>query len=313
MSRTLYLRKLPFGKWIGYFAQCPKPILRRCASFMSVLLDLSQALGRRAVLLLLRFRTRTYRKVRRLNPHLLQISFVIARYSTQISHRFTLDLLSLDKVCALTKMAAHFLYSQLFVTPQFPDYDFSGQTVIVTGANIGLGFEASRHYVRLGASKVVLAVRSLEKGEEARRSIEQSTGRKNVLQVWQLDLGDYESVKRFASRLNGLDRLDVLVENASIAMSDFKLLEDNESSITVNVVGTFLLALLAIPKLRETASKFKVIPRLSVVSSGLQATAGFKERSADDIFAALNDKAKANMNDRYSSFHQYHENSGSQA
>lgn len=64
-----------------------------------------------------------------------------------------------------------------------------------TGANVGLGKEATRHYVRLGASKVIIACRSVEKGESAKKDIETSTGRKGVLEVWQLDLQNYDSVR----------------------------------------------------------------------------------------------------------------------
>lgn len=38
-----------------------------------------------------------------------------------------------------------FLYSQLCVTPEYPVQSFSGQTVIVTGSNVGLGLEAAHH------------------------------------------------------------------------------------------------------------------------------------------------------------------------
>ena len=42
-----------------------------------------------------------------------------------------------------------FLYSQLFITPSYPTRSFTGETVIVTGSNVGLGYEAARHFVRL--------------------------------------------------------------------------------------------------------------------------------------------------------------------
>jgi retinol dehydrogenase-12 len=108
----------------------------------------------------------------------------------------------------------HFLYSQFFVTPKYPDTSCKGQTLIVTGANTGLGLEASRHLVRLGAEKVILACRNLEKGEAAVRDIEASTKRTGVAEVWSLDLSSFESVKEFAKRVDGLKRIDAIVENA---------------------------------------------------------------------------------------------------
>lgn len=54
---------------------------------------------------------------------------------------------------------------------------FSGKTVLVTGANTGLGFDAALKYAALGADKVILAVRTAAKGAEAKRRILQRTGR----------------------------------------------------------------------------------------------------------------------------------------
>ena len=146
----------------------------------------------------------------------------------------------------------HFLYSQFFITPPYPTRDLAGETIIVTGANVGLGLEAARHFVRLNASKVILGVRSAEKGEAAKKDIESTTKRTNVVEVWPLDLCNYASVKAFATKAAELPRLDAVVENAAVAAGKFELAEDNESTITVNVVSTFLLALLLLPILRKT-------------------------------------------------------------
>lgn len=85
-----------------------------------------------------------------------------------------------------------FLYSQLFVRPVYPTRSFAGETVIVTGSNVGLGKEAARHFARLGASKLILAVRNIEAGEEAKKDIESTTNcGKSVIEVWSLDLSSY--------------------------------------------------------------------------------------------------------------------------
>lgn len=192
----------------------------------------------------------------------------------------------------------HFLKTQFFASLPYPTDDLTGQTIIVTGANVGLGFEAARHFTRLRAAKVILGVRSLEKGETAKRSIEASTQRQGVVEIWQLDLSSYESVKQFASKVEKLDRLDAIVENAGLATETYRVAEDNESTITVNVVSTFLLALLVLPKLRQTAAKFNITPRLTVVSSGVHHWSDLPERKNANIFKTLNDKETAVMGGR---------------
>ena len=114
---------------------------------------------------------------------------------------------------------------------------------------------------------MVLACRSVEKGEAARADIEASTGRQGVVEVMQVDLLSFESVKEFCARAARLDRVDVLLENASIAKGYFEENEGFESTITVNVLSTFLMAFLLLPTLRRTAAQHNVVTRLSIVSS----------------------------------------------
>lgn len=192
-----------------------------------------------------------------------------------------------------------FLYSQFLVTPSTPVESFAEQTIIVIGSNTGLGLEAARHITRLNAAKVILAVRNTSKGEAAKRSIEESTGRRGVIEVWPLDLSSYQSVKQFAARATKeLKRIDVLLENAGMMVTKFEITEEDESTMTTNVVSTFLLALLMLPKLRETSQRYNVTPRLTVVSSDLHFITAFPERNANNIFEALSDKETADMGDR---------------
>lgn len=164
-----------------------------------------------------------------------------------------------------------FLKSQWADIP-LPTTSFEGQTVIVTGSNVGLGFEAARHFARLNASKVILAVRSVPAGEAAAKSIHQSIGKEGVCEVWRVDMGKFDSVKEFVKRTETLDRLDVVVENAGIAKREFIQMEGMESSIAVNVVGTFLMALNLLPILREKAKKNGTTPKLVIVSSEVHMT-----------------------------------------
>ena len=200
-----------------------------------------------------------------------------------------------------------FYYSQFFGTPSIPTTtDFTGQTIIVTGSNVGLGREAVRHFVHLNANKVILAVRNVEAGKEAASSIETALSRPGVCEVWSLDLASYASVQSFASRVTKtLPRLDVLLCNAGIAAMTFRIFEEDEATITVNVVSTFLLSLLLLPKLQESATRYNTSPRLVIVSSEVHSYATFPQRHTpsptDPIFPLLSseEKSKPTFRERY--------------
>lgn len=191
------------------------------------------------------------------------------------------------------------VWDQLTLTLPYPQTPATGITVIVTGANGGLGFEAARHYVRLGAAKVIIAVRTIEKGEAAKKAIEESEKRQGIIEVWQLDLQSYESVKQFAEKVQDLPRLDIMLENAGIATGIFRRAEEDESTLTVNVVSTFLLALLVLPKLRDTSTTFNTMPYLTIVSSEVHSFTSLPEKSSPNIFEKLNDETTADMAARY--------------
>ncbi|KZP09866.1 NAD(P)-binding protein [Athelia psychrophila] len=201
---------------------------------------------------------------------------------------------------------AAFIKRQFFYDVPVPTASFKGKTVIVTGSNVGLGLEACRWIVRLGAAKVILACRNVEKGEAAAKNIQAMTScSSDTVQVWRLDLSSYASVQAFSDRVNAeLPRLDVVVANAGLGRLSWGMTEGNEEMITTNVVSTALLGCLVLPKLRETALKFDTHTHFTVTASELYEVAKFKERAAPagQIFAALNDEAKAkgSMSDRYS-------------
>ena len=198
---------------------------------------------------------------------------------------------------------AAFIRRQFISYPPVPTASFKGKTAIVTGASSGLGLEACRWMVRLGASQVILACRNVEKGKAAANNIQASTScSSDTLQVWHLDLSSYASIQAFSGRVEAeLPRLDVLVANAGLWATKFRLTEDNEETITTNVVSMSLLAFLLHPKLRETAAKYKTQTHFTVTGSELYQQAKFKERRAPtgQLFTTLNDQSEANMFDRY--------------
>lgn len=190
------------------------------------------------------------------------------------------------------------IQEQVTTRPPYPTFDFSGKTIIVTGANIGLGKEAVKHFVRLKAERVIMTVRSITKGEAAKADIEAETKRAGVCEIWELDYSNYASVKSFGAKAATLTRIDALVLNAGLATQKFEIFEDNESTITVNVVSTTLLVLLLLPILRNSASKWNIVPVVTIVSSGVHAYTKFPERKTPNSFATLNIKKTAVMSNR---------------
>lgn len=127
---------------------------------------------------------------------------------------------------------------------------FAGRTVIVTGANSGLGAVTARELARAGAS-VTLAVRDTAKGQAAAADMP------GQVTVRALDLADLSSVRRFAEETSGVD---VLINNAGIMAVPYATTADGfESQIGTNHLGHFALTNLLLPKLTDrvvTVSSF---------------------------------------------------------
>lgn len=170
-----------------------------------------------------------------------------------------------------------------------PTASFAGKTIIVTGANSGLGLEAATKFVALGATRVILGVRDLEKGNAARRSIEKRTGRRDAAEVWHLDMNWYPSIRAFAKQAEALEQLDVAVLNAGVYMVDYQTSPHGwEETLQVNAVSTTLLALLLLPKLRVSRNGAGV-PVLEVVTSRrAEAVTIPPEQRQGNILASLN-------------------------
>ena len=169
-------------------------------------------------------------------------------------------------------------YSQFFIKIPFPEHDFSGQTVIVTGSNTGLGKEAARHLVRLKASKVILGVRTISKGEAAAKEITESCKvSADVVEVWELDAGDEASIDTFVKRAQGLDRLDAAILNAGMMTQTWSTMSNHESTIAVNVFGSLRLAQGLLPKVEQSAQNTGHRGRLTVVGSDMMYVANLAE------------------------------------
>jgi len=145
--------------------------------------------------------------------------------------------------------------------------DQAGRTVLVTGANSGIGFEAARMLVKKRAT-VVLACRDAKKGEDALRRIEaeRPAGQAVLaaLDLADLDLADLESVATFATRFAQTHgRLDLLINNAGLMVPPLgRTRQGHELQFGTNHLGHFALTARLLPLLQATPDA-----RVTVVSS----------------------------------------------
>ncbi len=127
-----------------------------------------------------------------------------------------------------------------------------GKTIIVTGGNSGLGYEAVKAFASKGA-KVVLACRTTSKGEEAKKQII-SENKTADITVMNLDLNDLSSVKAFVEEYKkSYQQLDVLLNNAGIMMTPYGKSKDGiEGQQATNHFAHFALTGLLMDIIRTT-------------------------------------------------------------
>ncbi|KAL4938558.1 hypothetical protein BDV06DRAFT_200710 [Aspergillus oleicola] len=214
---------------------------------------------------------------------------------------------------------AHFLYRQFFLTPSTPSSTFSlaGKSGLITGSNTGIGYQAASQLLSLGLSRLILVVRSVSKGNAAKKellaSLPKTLKTAPVVEVWELDLSNYASIVAFVDRLKSEQEqgqpdkkpLDFAILNAGLANFQFAKDEStgNEESIQVNWLGTALLTILLLPVL-DHSDPSRSRPTISIVGSETAAWAKFKEASTatkekTTLLSVLNDERNFVNTDRY--------------
>ncbi|KAK4017950.1 hypothetical protein OUZ56_000024 [Daphnia magna] len=130
----------------------------------------------------------------------------------------------------------------------------TGKTVIITGANTGIGKETAIDLAKRGA-RVILACRDPKKAAIAKDDIIRESGNKNVV-IRQLDLASLKSVRKFAADILKSElRLDVLINNAGCATIEKTLTEDGlEYQMQSNHFGHFLLTNLLLGLIIKTGT-----------------------------------------------------------
>jgi NAD(P)-dependent dehydrogenase (short-subunit alcohol dehydrogenase family) len=154
--------------------------------------------------------------------------------------------------------------------PENPTTSFAGKTILITGANVGLGLDSAIKFAALSAASLIFGVRSLERGEEAKRLICQRTGfLTSNIKILRLDMSSFASVKQFANAVTKeVPRVDVALLNAGMGAPSYQTSpEGYEMSLQVNAISTALLSILLLPKLRQTAAKTGRPTHLEIVGS----------------------------------------------
>ena len=140
--------------------------------------------------------------------------------------------------------------------------DLSGKTIIITGANSGIGYYAALELAKAGAD-VVMACRSAQKGAAAVAKINaEAPGRARFLP---LDLADFTSVRNFAAAFKeGAGKLDILINNAGVMAPPQRQVtaQGYELQFGVNFLGHFLLTALLLTTLMNAPA-----PRVVQISS----------------------------------------------
>jgi NAD(P)-dependent dehydrogenase (short-subunit alcohol dehydrogenase family) len=212
---------------------------------------------------------------------------------------------SKDLLPSTTSFGKVFYNNQFREKPVWPapNTSLSGKTAIVTGGNTGLGYEAALQLLGLKLSKLILAVRSLERGGEAATKIRKLYP-KATIEVWQLDMCSYPSVQAFASRVETqLSRIDIVLLNAGGMKIDFTLNKStgHEWAVQVNYLSTMLLTLLLLPILKAKGKSGGEPARITVVSAALTLAAKFPNKNAIPLLASFDDSKNFDQQETYNS------------
>ena len=145
------------------------------------------------------------------------------------------------------------------------DLSLKGKTVLVTGANSGVGFKTAEIAVYLGAD-VILACRNLEKAATARADLLKDYPGASVT-VMQLDLASLQSIDAFVKELQhrAVD-IDVFVNNAGVFRQPGKKTADGfDLVIGTNYIGVYALSEQLLPYLAALPHKVVYIDTISMI------------------------------------------------
>ncbi|CAM9837777.1 unnamed protein product, partial [Ectocarpus sp. 12 AP-2014] len=142
--------------------------------------------------------------------------------------------------------------------------NLAGKTYLITGANAGVGFQASRILLSKGA-KVVMLNRSVEKSAAAVKDLKEEFGAGAGVSFVHMDLAELASVREAATEvLKTVPQIDTLICNAAIAqVPSQKLTKDGfESQLGTNHYGHFVLCGMLFDRIEESKGRIVVVASL---------------------------------------------------
>ncbi|XXH01627.1 hypothetical protein Hte_007987 [Hypoxylon texense] len=181
-----------------------------------------------------------------------------------------------------------YLYDLLTQTPaKVCGVDLSGKTAIVTGSSAGIGLECCRQLLDLELTKLILAVRNISKGSEAARNLAKGKNlEKSTIEVWKLDYSCYQSTCSFVERTKSLERLDIVILNAGIMITEMQLNPSTGHEETIQ---------------EKSSTKPQEPGRITITSSDAAAWVKFNDKNESHLLSLLDKQEdKVDMKNRMS-------------
>ncbi|KAJ8079118.1 short-chain alcohol dehydrogenase [Marasmius tenuissimus] len=183
-----------------------------------------------------------------------------------------------------------------FSVDQIPD--LTGQVIVVTGGNTGIGYETAKAVLAKNA-KVYVACRSSEKGKSAIARLREETGRD--AHFLRLDLSSFASIEQAAQEFLGSEkRLHILFNNAGVMEPplDLTTTEGYDLTVGTNVVGTYYFTTLVLPALLAVAQDGSQKARIVNTSSSASEAAPNMKKIDYSIFKGPDDKERRKLGTR---------------
>lgn len=143
------------------------------------------------------------------------------------------------------------------------------KTVLITGANSGIGLEAAAQFAEAGFGKVILACRTIAKAEGARDELVRRTG-KDVFDLLAVDVAEIDSASSAAKKMSALDQqIDVLVLNAAMSNGDTPAFNSDgvEMTFASTLLGHHVLTM-------DLLNDNKLAPEANIIIAGSEGARG---------------------------------------